>query len=194
MVRMNSFDEDGDMKNEPGNPIPDFAERMLTFVQTMRKSLPPEQQMDSVEEILRSVAFGNPPGSELPEPLPEMTQTEVDEALANPDLGKLERARRAAVANGLEFDVKINARALYIDPQSPLVRDALDLAGCKKPTTVSYGTDGAMFGALQSMIVCGPGDIAQAHTNDEFITLDALDAGTALFEKMIRRWCNRVES
>jgi acetylornithine deacetylase len=101
----------------------------------------------------------------------------------------IERARRAAVANGLEFDVKINARALYIDPQSPFVREALDLAGRDKPATVSYGTDGAMFGALKSMIVCGPGDIAQAHTNDEFITLDALDAGTALFEKMIRRWC-----
>jgi len=101
----------------------------------------------------------------------------------------IERARRAAMANGLEFDVKINARALYIDPQSPFVREALDLAGRDKPATVSYGTDGAMFGALKSLIVCGPGDIAQAHTNDEFITLDALDAGTALFEKMIRRWC-----
>lgn len=101
----------------------------------------------------------------------------------------IERARRAAVANGLEFDVKINARALYIDPKSPFVLEALDLAGRDKPATVSYGTDGAMFGALQSMIVCGPGDIAQAHTNDEFITLDALDEGTALFEKMIRRWC-----
>jgi acetylornithine deacetylase len=101
----------------------------------------------------------------------------------------IERARRAAVANGLEFDVKINARALYIDPQSPFVREALDLAGRDKPATVSYGTDGAMFGALKSMIVCGPGSIAQAHTNDEFITLDALDAGTSLFEKMIRRWC-----
>ena len=88
---MNSFDEDDDMKNEPGNPIPDFAERILTFVQSMRKSLPPERQMDSVEEILRSVAFGNPPDCELPEPLPEMTQEEVDEALANPDHGSIDR-------------------------------------------------------------------------------------------------------
>jgi acetylornithine deacetylase len=101
----------------------------------------------------------------------------------------IERARQAAVANGLEFEVKIDARALYIDPKSPFVREALELAGRQTPTTVSYGTDGAMLSALQRMIVCGPGDIAQAHTNDEFITLDALDQGTALFEKMIRRWC-----
>lgn len=87
------------MKKEPGNPIPDFAERMLTFVQSMRKSLPPEQQMDSVEEILRSVAFGNPPGSELSEPLPEMTQVEVDEALANPDHGSIDRRIARLKAN-----------------------------------------------------------------------------------------------
>lgn len=87
------------MKNEPGNPIPDFAERMLTFVQSMRKSLPPEQQMDSVEEILRSVAFGNPPGNEMPEPLPEMTQEEVDEALANPDRGSIDRRIARLKAN-----------------------------------------------------------------------------------------------
>ncbi|MBL8852110.1 MAG: M20 family metallopeptidase [Planctomycetaceae bacterium] len=101
----------------------------------------------------------------------------------------IERARRAAVANGLEFNVKINAQPLYIAPDAPFVREALELSGRDKPTTVSYGTDGAMLGALERMIVCGPGDIAQAHTNDEFISLEALDQGTALFERMIRRWC-----
>jgi acetylornithine deacetylase len=101
----------------------------------------------------------------------------------------IERARRAAANCGLEFEVKIDARPLYIDPASPYVREALALAGVEKPTTVAFGTDGAMFGALQNMIVCGPGDIAQAHTNDEFITLEALDQGTALFERMIRCWC-----
>lgn len=101
----------------------------------------------------------------------------------------IERARKAAVANGLEFDVKINARPLYIDPGAPFVREALELAGREAPTTVSYGTDGAMLGALKHMIVCGPGDIAQAHTSDEWVALEALEQGTALFERMIRRWC-----
>jgi acetylornithine deacetylase len=101
----------------------------------------------------------------------------------------IERARKAAVANGLEFEVKINARPLYIDPVAPFVREALELAGRETPTTVSYGTDGAMLGSLKHMIVCGPGDIAQAHTNDEWVALEALEQGTALFERMIRRWC-----
>ena len=81
------------MKNEPNNPIPDFAERLLSFVTSMRQTLAPENQMDSVEEILRSVAFGNPPGSEdwEEEPLPPFTQEEMDEAMTNPDLGSIER-------------------------------------------------------------------------------------------------------
>jgi acetylornithine deacetylase len=101
----------------------------------------------------------------------------------------IERARRAAEANGLEFEVKSNARPLYIDPGSPYVREVLELAGRDRPTTVSYGTDGAMFGALKNLVVCGPGDIAQAHTHDEWITLAALEQGTDLYERMIRRWC-----
>lgn len=101
----------------------------------------------------------------------------------------IERARTAAAANDLEFEVRINASPLYVEPKSPFVREALELVGLDQPKTVSYGTDGAMLGALQNLIVCGPGDIAQAHTHDEWIALDALEQGTALYERMIRRWC-----
>ena len=80
------------MKNEPGNPFPDFAERMLIFMMNVRKSMPPEKHMDSVEELLRSIAFGNPPGSERwDENLPPITQADIDDALANPNPGEIER-------------------------------------------------------------------------------------------------------
>lgn len=101
----------------------------------------------------------------------------------------IDRAQRKAAECGLEFTVRINARPLYVDPGSPFVREALELAGRLRPATVAYGTDGAMFGALKNLLVCGPGDIAQAHTHDEWIALDQLDRGTALYERMIRRWC-----
>ena len=35
----------------------------------------------------------------------------------------------------------------------------------------------------------GPGDIAQAHTHDEWILLDQIEKGTRLFTQMIRQWC-----
>ena len=34
-------------------------------------------------------------------------------------------------------------------------------------------------------VVCGPGDIAQAHQPDEFITLDALGQGEHFLRKLI---------
>ena len=55
--------------------------------------------------------------------------------------------------------------------------------------TVAYGTDGAMLTELKKMAVRGPGSIKQAHTWDEWIELEQLERGTALYEKLIRRWC-----
>ena len=57
------------------------------------------------------------------------------------------------------------------------------------PRTVTYGTDGTQFTALEKLAVFGPGSIAQAHTFDEWIALDELDRGTQLYERAIQRWC-----
>jgi acetylornithine deacetylase len=46
-----------------------------------------------------------------------------------------------------------------------------------------------MFGALENLCVIGPGDIAQAHTSDEWISLEMLQHGTGLYARMIERWC-----
>ena len=75
----------------------------------------------------------------------------------------VERARKAAVDNRIEFDLRSQATPLYVDPQSDFVKEVLQLTGKKTPRTVSYGTDGAMLSALKKIVVLGPGDIAQAH-------------------------------
>lgn len=106
----------------------------------------------------------------------------------NPD-ELIARARAAAEECGLEFEVKSSANPLYVDPGSPYVREMLDLADRQTPTTVSYGTDGAMFTALKKLIVFGPGDIAQAHTHDEWISLEQLERGTEMFGRAIKKWC-----
>jgi acetylornithine deacetylase len=38
-------------------------------------------------------------------------------------------------------------------------------------------------------VICGPGNIDQAHTPDEYITLDQLDKGVNLFKRLIRETC-----
>jgi acetylornithine deacetylase len=101
----------------------------------------------------------------------------------------LERSRVAAERCGLEFSVTWRGQPLHADPRSPFVREALALTGGNASRTVPYGTDGVMLGELRNLIVCGPGDIAQAHTRDEYIELDQLERGTDLYRRMIERWC-----
>jgi acetylornithine deacetylase len=101
----------------------------------------------------------------------------------------VERCQRKAAECGIELEVTIRGRAIFLAPDSPLVLEALELADREAATTVAYSTDGAMLGALDSMIVAGPGDIRQAHTHDEWIALEQLDLGTQLYSRMIRRWC-----
>ena len=60
------------------------------------------------------------------------------------------------------------------------------LTGDNASHVVAYGTEGGLFQAAGwSTVVCGPGDIAQAHQPDEFITLAQLDAGTAFVRALI---------
>lgn len=101
----------------------------------------------------------------------------------------IERARLVAERCGLEFRRGHSGRPLYVDPNSPFVQDVLALAGKAAPRTVAYGTDGAMFGELRNMLVLGPGDIAQAHTHDEWIELAELERGTTLYSRLIEHFC-----
>lgn len=101
----------------------------------------------------------------------------------------VERLRQRAVALGLEFGVPRMAPPMRTPPESRFVRESLRLAGTSSPRTVAYGTDGAVLGDLENRIVCGPGSIAQAHTDDEWISLEQIRLGTALFKRMIRYWC-----
>ncbi len=101
----------------------------------------------------------------------------------------VERARKAAADSGIDFDLRSQATPLYVDPQSDFVNEVLQLTGKKTPRTVSYGTDGAMLSAMKKIVIFGPGDIAQAHTHDEWIDLDQLEKGTEIYSHLIRHWC-----
>jgi acetylornithine deacetylase len=101
----------------------------------------------------------------------------------------IERSRQAAKANGLEFEVRVASDPLYTSPDSTFIQNLVKLAGKTEAHTVPYGTDGARLQGMQHLAVLGPGNIAQAHTIDEWIELDQLDRGTQLYGDLIRHWC-----
>jgi acetylornithine deacetylase len=101
------------------------------------------------------------------------------------------RVKAKTAECGLAFDLFFEAKPFYIEPDHPIVREMLDLSDIGPPRTVCYGTDAAVFSELGRVVVCGPGDIAQAHTRDEWISLDQLDRGTDLYRRAIEHWCLR---
>jgi len=102
----------------------------------------------------------------------------------------LERIRSAADQSGLEFEIPRMAPPMFTEPNSQFVMSALQLCGQSQAGTVAYGTDGAVMGEMADLIVCGPGSIEQAHTVNEWISLDQMHQGTVLYRKMIERWCH----
>ncbi|QDU81821.1 Acetylornithine deacetylase [Polystyrenella longa] len=101
----------------------------------------------------------------------------------------IERVRQLAEVHDLEFHADAINSSFYVEPQSDFIQQMLKLAGKSESHTVSYGTDGAAFHELTEKVVFGPGDIMKAHTHDEWITLEQLELGHAMFSKLIDHWC-----
>lgn len=101
----------------------------------------------------------------------------------------VERTQRLAAEHGLTFEIFFEAKPFLTDRDAPVVKEMLALTGKNEPRTVCYGTDAAVFSEIDRIVVCGPGDIAQAHTRDEWIALEQLERGTDLYSRAIKRWC-----
>lgn len=101
----------------------------------------------------------------------------------------VDRVRRVAREQGVTFADYEGGQPLWVDPNHPWVKAMCRLAGHAAAETVSYCTDAGQFTEIEALVVCGPGDIAQAHTADEFIDLDQLAAGVDLYEKVLRAVC-----
>jgi acetylornithine deacetylase len=60
------------------------------------------------------------------------------------------------------------------------------LTGDNATHVVSYGTEAGQFQERgYSAVVCGPGDIAQAHQPNEFITVDQFQQGEAFMHRLV---------
>ncbi|MGB7346579.1 MAG: M20 family metallopeptidase [Pirellulaceae bacterium] len=88
---------------------------------------------------------------------------------------------------GLEIKRFEGGRPVWIEPDSACIQDLCQIAG-GEPKTVCFGTDGGEFTELNKLAVWGPGHIAQAHTTDEWLSLQQLVAGTDMYAKAIRHW------
>lgn len=94
---------------------------------------------------------------------------------------RAETLREAARRRHPDADIRITETNAYpgftIEPDAPIVRLAERLSGHGHAGRVAFGTEAGIFQAAGiPTVVCGPGDVAQAHTVDEYIALDQLAA------------------
>lgn len=82
----------------------------------------------------------------------------------------------------------VPAPALETDPGLPWVTAFLRATGRKETRGVHYFCDAAILAAGGiPCVVFGPGDIAQAHTAREWISIRSLERGTALLKRFLER-------
>jgi acetylornithine deacetylase len=80
-----------------------------------------------------------------------------------------------APASGITLDIQSDIPALLPDNDSEILKLALQLTGANAAGHISFATEAGLYqGVGIPTIVCGPGDIAQAHRPDEFVALDQL--------------------
>ncbi len=89
----------------------------------------------------------------------------------------LPKMRARYEGSRVENEVWAYLPPLKAEPGSDAETLALSLAEKNETTVVAFGTEAGHFQGIDyPTIVCGPGDIAQAHKPDEFITVQQLEA------------------
>lgn len=88
------------------------------------------------------------------------------------------------------FDVDMRYREALVTPQeSELVTAAVEITGID-PQTVTYGTDGVFLQEhIDQLVVLGPGDIALAHTDKEYVPIPQLYEAVDVYTQLIERLC-----
>lgn len=140
-----------------------------------------------------TINVGTIEGGKQPNIVPDACRISIDRrTLPGEDLESVMAELRALFrAHGLKARLT-NMRggpcvALETDSNQPLVRALMRTTGQRKPVGVDYFCDAAVLsaGGIPS-VVFGPGDIAQAHTADEWIAIESLERGADQLEQFLR--------
>jgi len=89
---------------------------------------------------------------------------------------------------GINIREKVSYPGLSIDENSELVKLTKDLLNEDKHKKVIFGTEGGLFQKKLNIptVVCGPGNIDQAHKPDEYITKEQLLKGGLFLDNLIQ--------
>ena len=118
--------------------------------------------------------------------LPGDRATDVEEAMAEFSAREiLPHLRSVSEATSVVTTRLVDAPGLAPDPGSLAEVLAKRLSGHNATQTVSYATEAGLFQVAGApTVVCGPGDIGQAHRPNEFLALSQVDACLAFLDRL----------
>ncbi len=88
----------------------------------------------------------------------------------------------------IEVTARFDVPALKPEKEGEAETFVRQITGDNASHKVSYGTEAGQFQeAGYSAVVCGPGDIAQAHQPDEYIEVAQFEAGHEFMRKLVER-------
>ncbi len=99
------------------------------------------------------------------------------------------RMRRVSAETGIAIEPVTSYAGLDTDPGEEVVTFVKSLVGANEHGKVSFGSEGGLFQRQAGIptVICGPGDIAQAHKPDEWIALDQVALCERFMERLIER-------
>jgi acetylornithine deacetylase len=88
--------------------------------------------------------------------------------------------------SGIDMEWLSQTVGLSAAETDAIVQWAMRLSGNTTVGKVSYGTEAGLFQKMGvATVICGPGDIAQAHRPNEFVTLDQLARCESFVERIL---------
>ena len=89
----------------------------------------------------------------------------------------------------VKFEPHETDEALATSEGAPLVQWLVDRTA-SQTISVPFYTEGPTFSRMGAVAcICGPGEIAQAHREDEWVEMDALEAASDLYADAIEAFC-----
>ncbi|MEN9572706.1 MAG: hypothetical protein RL514_561 [Verrucomicrobiota bacterium] len=132
-------------------------------------------------------------GGKQPNIVPDRCEILVDRRTLPGETDAAVMAELRALLRNLGVDADLTdtknapCPALETDPNLPLVRQLTRCAGQRRALGVDYFSDAAVLASAGiPSVLLGPGDIAQAHTADEWVELAQLERLTRLLVKFLR--------
>jgi acetylornithine deacetylase/succinyl-diaminopimelate desuccinylase-like protein len=149
-----------------------------------------------------SLNVGRVAGGQSVNVVPDLCEFELERRLLPGEDGRAavddcEASVRASVGEGVELEFE---EPYLVDPALDTPADAAVAQAVRRAHLEEFGTDcevaGAHYGTDGSKlaragietVVCGPGDIAQAHTKDEYVEVEQLERAARLYARVIEGW------